>query len=194
MDNSVGKKRALGEHFLFANRAQIEEIRSWKFRGTSAYELFQTQKSSRALRSSLGAELRLTIRSGWPSPRSLRPVKDGREVGPKGVGSRSLAIHHRAETTPSRFREGEMAEGTLGAAECGLFRESVQEAALQGRSRLGGACWAGGFARGRYRTAAGLHRAFRCRLASSRDRGCPSQSGWGKSSAASGRRGGGREG
>jgi hypothetical protein len=85
-------------------------------------------------------------------------------------------------------------EGTLGAAECGLFRESVQEAALQGRSRSGGVCLAIPFERGRYRMAAGLHRAFRCRSAQDRDRGCPSQSGWGKSFAASGRRGGGRKG
>ena len=85
-------------------------------------------------------------------------------------------------------------EGTLGAAECEFFRENVREAALPGRSRFGEVCWVVLFERGRYRTAAGLHRAFRCRSAQDRDRGCPSQSGWGKSSAASGRRGGGSKG
>jgi hypothetical protein len=45
-------------------------------------------------------------------------------------------------------------EGTLGAAECELFRGSAQEAALRGRSRFGEACWAIPFERGRYRTAA----------------------------------------
>jgi len=85
-------------------------------------------------------------------------------------------------------------EGTLGAADRVLFRESVQEAALRGGARCGAACLAVPFERGRYRTAAELHRAFRCRAARDCDRGCPSQLGWGKSSAASGRRGGGRKG
>ena len=87
-----------------------------------------------------------------------------------------------------------MTEGTLGAADRVLFRESVQEAALQGRSRFGGVCPAVSFERGRYRTAAELHRAFRCRSARDCDRGCPSQVGRGKFSAASGRRGEGRKG
>ena len=87
-----------------------------------------------------------------------------------------------------------MTEGTLGAADRVLFRESVQEAALQGRSRFGEVCSAAPFVRDRYRTVAGLHRAFRCKAARDCDRGCPSQLGWGKSSAASGRRGGGRKG
>jgi hypothetical protein len=47
-------------------------------------------------------------------------------------------------------------EGTLGAVECALFRESVQEAALRSRSRFGGICLAVPFERGRYRTAAGV--------------------------------------
>jgi hypothetical protein len=87
-----------------------------------------------------------------------------------------------------------MTEGTLGAADRVLFRESVQEAALRGGERFGATCLAVPFERGRYRTAVELHRAFRCRAARDCDRGCPSQLGWGKSSAASGRRGGGRKG
>jgi hypothetical protein len=48
-------------------------------------------------------------------------------------------------------------DGTLGAAERVLFRESVQEAALQGGACFGATCPAVPFARGRYRTAAELH-------------------------------------
>jgi len=47
-------------------------------------------------------------------------------------------------------------EGILGAVECALFRESVQEAALRSKSRFGGICLAVPFERGRYRTAAGV--------------------------------------
>jgi hypothetical protein len=85
-------------------------------------------------------------------------------------------------------------DGTLGAAEREPFREGDREAALRGGWIFGEACLAVPFVRGRYRTAASWHRAFRCWLARGRDRGCPSQSGWGKSSAPSGRRGEGRKG
>jgi hypothetical protein len=68
-------------------------------------------------------------------------------------------------------------DGTLGAAERVLFRESVQEAALQGGACFGAAYPVVSFARGRYRTAAELYWAFKCRSARSCDRGCPSQSG-----------------
>jgi hypothetical protein len=46
-------------------------------------------------------------------------------------------------------------EGTPGAVDCGLFRESAWETALEGRSRFGEAGRAGSFERGRFRTAAG---------------------------------------
>jgi hypothetical protein len=46
-------------------------------------------------------------------------------------------------------------DGTLGAADRVLFRESVREAALQGGARFGAVRRAVPFARGRYRTAAG---------------------------------------
>jgi hypothetical protein len=87
-----------------------------------------------------------------------------------------------------------VAEGTSGAADCVLFRERAQEAALEGRSSFGEACWAGSFERDRYRTVVGQRRAFRRGPTRIRDRRCPGQSGWGKSTAASGRRGGGRRG
>lgn len=48
-------------------------------------------------------------------------------------------------------------DGTLGAAERALFRESVQEAALRGGKCFGADHLAVLFARGRYRTAAELH-------------------------------------
>ena len=83
VDNSVGKKKRSTWYYLFANSARIDEIRSWKFRGTSAYELFQTQKSSRALRSPFGAGFRSSKRSGWPSQQVFRPVEVGGRAGEK---------------------------------------------------------------------------------------------------------------
>jgi hypothetical protein len=85
-------------------------------------------------------------------------------------------------------------EGTSGAADGVLFRERAQEAALEGRLSFGEACWAYPFERGRNRTVVGLRWAFRRSSTRVRDRRCPSQSGWGKSTLASGRRGGCRKG
>jgi hypothetical protein len=84
-------------------------------------------------------------------------------------------------------------EGTSGAADCVLFREGAQEAALQGRPSFGEVCWAIPFDRGRNRTVVELSWAFKLGPTRDCDRRCPSQSGWGKSTAASGRCGGGRE-
>jgi hypothetical protein len=103
-------------------------------------------------------------------------------------------IRHRAEAAASRRRGAEVVEGTSGAADCVPFREGAQEAALEGGSSLGEACWASPFDRDRYRTVVGSRWAFRRGSTRGRDRRCPSQSGWGKSTAASGRRDGGREG
>jgi hypothetical protein len=85
-------------------------------------------------------------------------------------------------------------EGTSGAADGVFFRESAQEAALEGRLSFGEACWAYPFERDRYRTVVGQRWTFRRSSTRVRDRRCPSRSGWGKSTAASGRRGGGRKG
>jgi hypothetical protein len=85
-------------------------------------------------------------------------------------------------------------EGTSGAADWVLFRERAQEAALKGRPGFGAACRASSFERGRNRTVVGLRWAFSRSSTRIRDRRCPGQSGWGKSSAASGRRAGGRKG
>jgi hypothetical protein len=85
-------------------------------------------------------------------------------------------------------------EGTSGAADCVPFREGAQEAALQGRPSFGEVCWVIPFNRGRNRTVVELSWAFRLGPTRGRDRRCPSQSGWGKSTAASGRRDGGRKG
>jgi hypothetical protein len=46
-------------------------------------------------------------------------------------------------------------EGTPGAADFVLFRESAGEAALEGKSSFGKACWASPFERGRNRTVVG---------------------------------------
>jgi hypothetical protein len=85
-------------------------------------------------------------------------------------------------------------EGTSGAAEGAPFREGAQEAALQGQSRFGAASWVVSFARGRNRTVVRSGWTFRQDLTRDHDRRCPSQSGWGKSTAASGRGGGGQKG
>jgi hypothetical protein len=84
-------------------------------------------------------------------------------------------------------------EGTSGAADVALFRESARKAALKGGSRFGEPHSAISFERGRNRTVVLLGRAFRQSWTRDGDRGCPSQSGWGKSTAVSGYRGGGRQ-
>jgi hypothetical protein len=112
----------------------------------------------------------------------------------KASASQDSAIRRGVEATASRQREAKAAEGTSGAADSVLFREGAQEAALQGRSSFGETCWAIPFERDRNRTVVGLGWAFKQSRTRDRDRGCSSQSGWGKSTAASGRRGGGRKG
>lgn len=85
-------------------------------------------------------------------------------------------------------------EGTPGAADGVVFREKAQEAALEGGSSFGETGRVAPFDRDRYRAVAVHRQAFRRRSARGCDRGCPGQSGWGKSTATSGRRGGGRGG
>ena len=44
VDKPVPKKSDRKSDFLFANRVAIEDIRSWKFRGTSVNELSNREK------------------------------------------------------------------------------------------------------------------------------------------------------
>ena len=67
-----------------------------------------------------------------------------------------LGSSNRLKRVPAtRKRAASEVEGTPGAVDCGLFRESAWETALKGRSRFGEACRVGSFERGRNRTVAG---------------------------------------
>lgn len=54
-------------------------------------------------------------------------------------------IRHPVEAAAARRRGAYVVEGTSGAAECGSFREEVQEAALAGRLSFGEICRASSF-------------------------------------------------
>jgi hypothetical protein len=112
----------------------------------------------------------------------------------KASEGRRRSSNRLGQAPATRRRAALEVEGTPGAVDCEPFREGAWETALEGRSRFGEACWAGSFERGRFRTAAGFRVHSKRGSARARDRGCPSQSGWGKSTAASGCRDGGWKG
>jgi hypothetical protein len=112
---------------------------------------------------------------------------------------------HQRPPAPSRPRGGvaREEEGTLGAVDCITFRGVVWKAALKGRSCVSAANRVSRVPRWALRSScrkvqgrpitARSFGAFcsKWRRASVHDKGCPGRSGWGKSTLASGRRGGG---
>jgi hypothetical protein len=80
--------------------------------------------------------------SGSRSNEPVVPSGRGVMSEPKASASQSEVIRRRVEAAASRKRGAEVAEGTSGAADCVLFREGAQEAALPGRPSFGAGCWA----------------------------------------------------
>jgi hypothetical protein len=70
----------------------------------------------------------------------------------KASVSQGSAIRRGVEAAASRQREAEAMEGTPGAADCVLFRERAQKAALKGEPSFGKASRAIPFERDRNRT------------------------------------------
>jgi hypothetical protein len=73
----------------------------------------------------------------------------------KASEGRFRSSNRLGQAPATRRREASEVEGTPGAVDCEPFREGAWKAALEGRSRFGGACRAGSFERGRNRTVAG---------------------------------------
>jgi hypothetical protein len=125
---------------------------------------------------------------------SRSPVRTDLGAGRKGVGA-SAPVARREKVAPLPARGVSLVEGTSGAAvRAFLSRGGAESGPTRCAERKRGA--PGGFVRrrGPYRRAVELRRSSSRGATRTRDRRCPGLSGWGKSTAASGRRGGGRRG
>jgi hypothetical protein len=120
---------------------------SWrKFCGTSAYELFQTQKPLGALRPSRKVEgksffhLRGTEPAEAPTPSGSMLILVTKAPSCCRFDGQP---EERQQLLPGETRRESAVEGTSGAAELAIIRVRAGEAALQGKPCASTGSWAG---------------------------------------------------